>query len=82
VSDVTRSLNRTTINLPIWVGKALRELKESVPEEWRWVLDEIKNLLAELPPEGSRRLFELWKQIPEPFKLQTLLVLLVDTKTI
>jgi transposase-like protein len=48
-----------------WVGKALRELKESVPEEWHWVLEEIKNLLAELPPEGSRRLFDLWKQIPE-----------------
>jgi hypothetical protein len=29
------------------------------------VLDEIKALLAELPPEGSRRLFELSKQIPE-----------------
>ncbi len=27
--------------------------------------DEIKALLAELPPEGSRRLFELCKQIPE-----------------
>ena len=24
-----------------------------------------KSLLTELPPEGSRRLFELWKQIPE-----------------
>jgi hypothetical protein len=48
-----------------WVGKALWELRESVPEEWQWVLDEIKTLLAELPPEGSRRLFELWKQIPE-----------------
>jgi hypothetical protein len=27
--------------------------------------DEIKALLAELLPEGSRHLFELWKQIPE-----------------
>lgn len=36
-----------------------------VPKEWLWVLDEIKDLLAELPPEGSRCLFELWKQIPE-----------------
>jgi hypothetical protein len=30
-----------------------------------WVLAEIKSLLAELPLEGSRRLFELWKQVPE-----------------
>jgi transposase-like protein len=48
-----------------WVGRTLHELKDSVPKEWLWVLDEIKRLLGELPPEGSRRLFELWKQIPE-----------------
>jgi transposase-like protein len=48
-----------------WVGKALRQLRETVPKEWRWVLEEIKHLIEELPPEGSRHLFELWKQIPE-----------------
>jgi len=48
-----------------WVGRTLRVLQETVPKEWLWVLDEIKLLLAELPPEGGRRLFELWKQIPE-----------------
>lgn len=48
-----------------WVGRTLRELKETVPKDWLWVLEEIKSLLAELPPEGSRRLYELWKQIPE-----------------
>lgn len=48
-----------------WVGRALRELSETVPKDWLWVLEEIKGLLAELPPQGSRRLFELWKQIPE-----------------
>ena len=48
-----------------WVGRTLHELRETVAKEWLWVLDEIKSLLAELPPEGSRRLFELWKQIPE-----------------
>jgi transposase-like protein len=47
-----------------WVGRMVRELRGSLPPEWCWVLDEIKGLLAELPPEGSRRLFELWKQIP------------------
>ena len=30
-----------------------------------WVLDKIRHWLAYLPPEGDRRLFELWKQIPE-----------------
>lgn len=48
-----------------WVGRALYQLRETVPKDWWWVLDEIKTLVTELPPEGSRRLFELWKQIPE-----------------
>jgi hypothetical protein len=48
-----------------WVGRALYELRQTVPKEWLWVLDEIQGLLAELPPEGSRRLYELWKQVPE-----------------
>ena len=45
-----------------WVGRTLYELRETVPKEWLWIIDEIKDLLGELPPEGSRRLFELWKQ--------------------
>jgi hypothetical protein len=48
-----------------WVGRTLYELKEIIPEEWLWVLEEIKSLLAELPPTGKQRLFEIWKQIPE-----------------
>ncbi len=48
-----------------WVGRTLHELGQSVPKEWLWVLDEIRSLLAELPLQGDRRLFELWKQIPE-----------------
>lgn len=48
-----------------WVGRALKELRETVPEEWQQVVDEVKQIISELPPEGSKRLFELWKQIPE-----------------
>ena len=48
-----------------WVGRTLRELWETVPKELLWVLDEIQQLLDKLPPEGSWRLFELWKQVPE-----------------
>lgn len=48
-----------------WVGRTLKELRESLPEEWLWVLDEVKGLISLLPLEGSKRLFELWKQIPE-----------------
>jgi len=48
-----------------WVGRSLHELAQTVPKEWLWVVKEAQRLLAELPVEGSRRLFELWKQIPE-----------------
>lgn len=48
-----------------WVGRTLYELRETVPKEWHWVLDEVGGLLEELPLDGSRRLFEIWKQIPE-----------------
>jgi len=48
-----------------WVGRALHELRETVPKEWHWVLDEVSNLIHELPPEGGGRLFELWKQVHE-----------------
>jgi transposase-like protein len=48
-----------------WVSKALRELQAILSQEWQWILEEIRRLLAELPPDGSRRLFELWKQVPE-----------------
>ena len=48
-----------------WVGRALHELRETVSKEWHWVLDEVDNLIHELPPEGSQRLFELWKQVHE-----------------
>ncbi len=39
-----------------WVGKTLRELQETIPKEWLWILDEIKQLLETLPPFGDRRL--------------------------
>jgi len=48
-----------------WVGRVLKELHETVPEPYRKVVDEVKQIISELPPEGSKRLLELWKQIPE-----------------
>lgn len=47
-----------------WVGKTLRELQETVPKDWLWVLEEIKVLIETLAPDGSQRLFALWKQLP------------------
>ena len=47
-----------------WVGKTLKELQETISKEWLWVLDEIRQLLETLLPEGSKRLYALWKQLP------------------
>jgi len=47
-----------------WVGKALKELQETIPKPWLWVLEEIRQLLELLPPDGSKSLYALWKQLP------------------
>lgn len=46
-----------------WVGRALKELQGTLPQEWLWVVEEIKELMAELPPAGAKRLYALWKQV-------------------
>jgi transposase-like protein len=47
-----------------WVGKALKQLQETIPKEWLWVLEEIRQLVEDLPPEGSKTLYALWKKLP------------------
>jgi hypothetical protein len=47
-----------------WVGKTLKELQETIPKQWRWVLEDIRQLIEVLPPDGSRTLYTLWKQLP------------------
>jgi len=32
-----------------WVGRTLKELRETVPKDWLWVVDEVKLLITELP---------------------------------
>ena len=48
-----------------WVGRALYELKAQLPAEWQETLAEVKRLIAELPPDGDKRLVALWEKIPE-----------------
>jgi len=48
-----------------WVGRALHNLKQTVPPEWGWIIEETKTLVDELPFHGDRRLLQLWRQIPE-----------------
>jgi transposase-like protein len=47
-----------------WVAKTLKTLQETVPKEWLWVLDNVRDLLEFLPADGSKTLFALWKQLP------------------
>jgi transposase-like protein len=47
-----------------WVGRALRELAETVPQEWVRVVEEVAQLIAELPPAGEKRLVALARQLP------------------
>jgi transposase len=46
-----------------WVGKTLQQLRETVPKDWQWVLEEIQQLIQNLPPAGDKRLYALWKQL-------------------
>lgn len=54
-----------------WVGRTLHQLEQSLPEEWLWVIREVKQLIDELPIEGGKRLFELWKQVAVQRKSST-----------
>ena len=47
-----------------WVGKTLKDLQETIPKEWLWIVEEVRQLLDVLHPEGSQRLHALWKQLP------------------
>lgn len=45
-----------------WVGRALHDLKATLPPEWLPVVEETKTIVAELPLHGDRRLLELSRQ--------------------
>lgn len=47
-----------------WVGKTLHALHNTLPKQWLWVLEEVQQLMDVLPPDGSKTLYALWKQLP------------------
>ena len=47
-----------------WVGRAIRELESKLSEEWLWMIDKIKSIMEELPPDGGKQLLEMYKQLP------------------
>jgi len=51
-----------------WVGRTIRELGKKLSEDWLWVLERIKVIMEELPPDGGKQLLELYKQLPSHLK--------------
>ena len=49
-----------------WVGRTLKDLGEKLDPGWYGILDEVKQLIDDLPLEGDKRLYALWKQVPVP----------------
>jgi hypothetical protein len=36
-----------------WAGKACWDLGQRLPEEWLWIIDRIKVIMEDLPPDGG-----------------------------
>jgi len=49
-----------------WVGRTLKELQNTLSKDWLWVVEEIKELMEELPLDGDKHLYALWKQVKAP----------------
>jgi len=47
-----------------WVGRALKNLEEEIPPEWLYVILEIRNLIGQLPDNGDKLLYAIWKEMP------------------
>ena len=47
-----------------WVGKKLKELEEEVSEDWQEVIEQVRQLIEDLPKHGGKVLHEIWKHMP------------------
>jgi transposase-like protein len=47
-----------------WVGRALKNLEEEIPPEWLYVILEIRRLIDQLPDNGDKLLYDIWKEMP------------------
>lgn len=51
-----------------WVGRTCWELSQKLPEEWLWMIDKIKQIMEELPPDGGQQLLDMYKLLPGHLK--------------
>jgi transposase-like protein len=47
-----------------WVGRALKKLEEEIPPEWLYMILEIRQLIDQLPDNGDKLLYDIWKEMP------------------
>lgn len=47
-----------------WVGRTVHELKQTLPPEWIEMVNEVYQLLQDLPAKGDKRLVELSRKLP------------------
>ncbi len=53
-----------------WVNRLLNRLQKQLDDEWADPLDEVRQLLEDLPPDGGRRLFQLYRQVKAPPRIR------------
>ena len=51
-----------------WVGRRCWDLGQRLPEEWLWVIERIKVIMEDLPPDGGKQLLDLYRQLPGHLK--------------
>jgi transposase-like protein len=47
-----------------WVGRACWDLGQRLPEEWLWIIEHIKVIMQDLPPDGGKQLLDMYRQLP------------------
>lgn len=49
-----------------WVNRLLNRLQKQLDDEWHEPLDQVRQLLQDLPPDGGHRIYQLYRQVKAP----------------
>ncbi|KPK02605.1 MAG: hypothetical protein AMJ56_20770 [Anaerolineae bacterium SG8_19] len=49
-----------------WVNRLLSTLQKKLDDEWNEPLDQVRQLLQDLPPDGGHRIYQLYRQVVPP----------------
>lgn len=49
-----------------WVNRLLNTLQKKLDDEWHEPLEEVRQLLQDLPPDGGHRIYQLYRQVKAP----------------